>query len=169
MLTLRVIPMRGNAGCSSDARMCGGRRGLWWFDRCTSDGRCKAIGHREAPGRDPAAMGSRIRCDFRQKARREAAPIARPGDIDVSFSKGHGRWIGWEANCNGYGANVRIGAGRLKLTRIVGTAVGCSPVLGREDSWLLQFFEADPKWRWRGTHLTLTSGRRVMELEESKD
>jgi heat shock protein HslJ len=95
-------------------------------------------------------------------------PIAQPGDIQVSFSKGHGRWIGWEANCNGYGANVRIGAGRLKLTRIVGTAVGCSPVLAREDSWLLHFFEADPKWRWRGTHLTLTSGGKVMELEESK-
>src|SRR3954454_22821729 len=43
-------------------------------------------------------------------------PISRPRDVEVSFSRGHGsRWIGWEANCNGYGAKVRIAEGRLRL------------------------------------------------------
>lgn len=95
-------------------------------------------------------------------------PFAQPGDIQVSFSKGHAQGIGWKANCNSFGANVQIRADRLKVTGVVGTRIGCPPVTAREDRWLGHFFEADPKWRWRGTHLTLTSGDKVMQLEESR-
>jgi hypothetical protein len=52
------------------------------------------------------------------------APIARPADVHVSFSRGHGRWINWEANCNGYGAKVRIAGGRFRLTQIISTVAG---------------------------------------------
>jgi heat shock protein HslJ len=97
----------------------------------------------------------------------KSTAIHRPADVDVSFSKSsHGQWVGWEANCNGFGARVRIRGGRMRLGPVVSSAVGCVGWWAREDSWLLRFFEADPHWRVRGTHLRLRSGRRVMTLTE---
>jgi hypothetical protein len=87
-------------------------------------------------------------------------------DVQVSFAKPHGGWINWEANCNGYFANVHINAGRLKLAGIGSTAVGCLGGNGREDSWLEHFFGSDPRWRWRGARLALSSDGDEMVLEE---
>jgi len=96
-------------------------------------------------------------------------PIAEPADVRVSFSKATDRGIGWEANCNSFGATVRITASRLEVSQAAGTLMGCEPELQQEDSWLADFFEADPDWRAEGTDLTLTAGDRVMELEEAAD
>lgn len=98
-------------------------------------------------------------------------PIAHSGDVGVSFTRwrGGGRWIGWEANCNEYGARVRIKASKLKLGAFELTAKGCPPKLTREDAWLARFFGADPRWRLHGAHLTLSSGNESIALEELKD
>jgi heat shock protein HslJ len=96
-------------------------------------------------------------------------PIARPSDVHVSFSKSHGQWIGWEANCNGFGARVRIRGGRLKLREVVSTAVGCPGRWEQEDRWLDRFFGANPYWRLHGTHLKLWLRGRVVRLKEKAD
>lgn len=98
------------------------------------------------------------------------APIAHPADLRVSFSRSkHDQWIGWGANCNGYGARVRIRGGELKLGPIVGTSKFCAGPAGREDFWLARFFEADPRWHLRGARLELRSGDRAMLLREKLD
>ncbi len=98
-------------------------------------------------------------------------PITDPGDVHVSFSRGHhAQWINWEANCNGFGAKVRIAGGRLRLTEIISTAKACvGGGRSREDAWLARFFEANPHWRLRGGHLRLSSHGRAMRLRAEND
>lgn len=98
-------------------------------------------------------------------------PIAQPADVGISFSKSRSRdqWIGWGANCNGFGARVRIRGGRLKLREVVSSSVACSGRRQREDRWLDGFFGADPRWRLHGAHLKLWSHGRVIRLKEKTD
>jgi heat shock protein HslJ len=99
---------------------------------------------------------------------RARQPISHPGQVSVSFTKPKGRGIGWEANCNGYGATLRITDRTLKLTEVGSTLVECLPRRReQEDRWLADFFEADPQWHLRGAELTLSAKGKSIRLEES--
>ncbi len=104
------------------------------------------------------------------RGRRRKPPITEPSDVGVSFSTSRGRhWIGWEANCNGYGARVKTRHSRLILSELVGTAVACPGPPTHEDRWLLGLFENNPHWSLRGSHLKLWAGDRHMTLVERKN
>jgi heat shock protein HslJ len=98
---------------------------------------------------------------------RARQPISHPAQVSVSFTKPKGRGIGWEANCNGYGATLRITGRRLKLTGVSSTLAEClSRRSEQEDRWLADFFEADPQWRLHDVELTLSAKGKSIRLEE---
>lgn len=90
----------------------------------------------------------------------------RPKEIKLSLSRDRqGQWIGWEANCNGSGAQMHVGHKRMRLGSIISTAVGCANLWGRQDRWLKSLFTADPHWQLKGSLLVLRAGRRVLRLQ----
>lgn len=89
----------------------------------------------------------------------------RPKEIGLSLSRDRrGQWIGWEANCNGSGARMRVGHKRMRLGPIASTAVGCANLPGRQDRWLMNLFTADPRWQLKRDLLVLRAGQRVLRL-----
>lgn len=89
----------------------------------------------------------------------------RPKEIRVGLSHGRrGQWIGWEANCNGSGAQLHIGHKRLRLGLITSSAVGCANLWGQQDNWLMNLFTANPHWRLTRGLLMLRAGRRILRL-----
>ncbi|HET6830293.1 MAG TPA: META domain-containing protein [Solirubrobacterales bacterium] len=65
--------------------------------------------------------------------------------------------IGWQADCNSFGAEVEITADRLLVGEIAGTLVGCPEPELEQDEDLSGFFESDPNWRLDGDRLTLST------------
>jgi len=96
---------------------------------------------------------------------RGARLFDRPKEIGVGLSHGkRGQWIGWEANCNGFGAQMHVGHKRLRLGAITASAVGCPNLSGRQDSWLESLFSADPRWQLKRGLLVLRGAGRVLRL-----
>jgi len=78
----------------------------------------------------------------------------------------------WEHTCNEYNYSVRVTRRhRFRLSGGGSTLVGCFGRDGREDSWLVRFFKADPRWRLRGKTLVLADpiGRVVMRSNPHRD
>ena len=93
----------------------------------------------------PLFEGTKIRVDFDRRAGPDA--------------------VRWRADCNDFGARVRVTDERLVTGQIVGTDVGCARRQLRRDRWLTRFFAADPKWRIPRTGaLKLIAGDRVIRL-----
>jgi len=89
----------------------------------------------------------------------------RPKEIGLGLSHGRrGQWIDWEANCNGFGAQMHVGHKRLRLGSITASAVGCPNLWGRQDSWLESLFAADPHWQLKRGLLVLGGAHRVLRL-----
>lgn len=89
----------------------------------------------------------------------------RPKEIRLSLSRDkRGQWIGWEANCNGSGARMRVGHKRMRLGPITSSAVGCANLPGRQDRWLMNLFTADPHWQLKRSLLVMRAGQRVLRL-----
>lgn len=92
----------------------------------------------------------------------------RPKEIGVGLIRDRqGQWIGWEANCNGSGAQMQVGHKRMRLGSITSSAVGCANLSGRQDRWLMTLFTADPRWQLKRSLLVLRAGRRVLRLRTS--
>jgi heat shock protein HslJ len=89
----------------------------------------------------------------------------RPKEIEVGLSRERqGQWIGWEANCNGSGARMRVGHKRMRLGPIASSAVGCANLPGRQDRWLRNLFTVNPRWQLKRSLLVLRAGRQVLRL-----
>lgn len=96
---------------------------------------------------------------------RAAHLFDRPKEIGVGLSHGRrGQRIGWEANCNWFGAQMRVGRKRLRLGSIASTEIGCPNLWGRQDGWLERLFAADPHWELKRGLLVLRAGPRVLRL-----
>ena len=72
------------------------------------------------------------------------------------------RSLRWTAGCNRYGASLDVTGETLNLEGIGGSESGCPDDLATQDSWLVDFFEADPEWQLAEDELTLTSGTTVI-------
>jgi heat shock protein HslJ len=90
--------------------------------------------------------------------------VAQPIQLRVSFSDERGHGIGWQANCNSFGGNVRFTATKMEVHGIGGTLIGCAPEIQEEDEWLTEFMQAEPEWRLDGERLRLISDRATIEL-----
>jgi heat shock protein HslJ len=100
---------------------------------------------------------------------KEAPPVTQPIDIRLSFSAEKEHSVGWQARCNGYGANVQFTATVMEVDQSGGTLIGCEPEIEKEDAWLANFMEADPEWRLEGEQLQLTSDDATIELKGASD
>jgi heat shock protein HslJ len=100
---------------------------------------------------------------------REPRPLVRDTHIKLGFIRHGGRnGVGWSAGCNSTGAKAWVTAEELHLRHLVSTLIGCPAELAKQDKWLSQFFRSNPSWRLSDGRLTLTSGRTVIELEETE-
>jgi hypothetical protein len=102
-----------------------------------------AVNHHGSP--DPLFSGTVVHVGFRHR-----------GGSDV---------VGWNADCNSFGARVKVTDARLITRAIEASMVGCSRAAERRDRWLESFFAADPAWKTgRGGKLKLAAGHRSIEL-----
>jgi heat shock protein HslJ len=85
-------------------------------------------------------------------------PLVAGTRIELRLGK-PGGGIGWDAGCNHMGsADAHLANGRLFVTQIIGTAMGCSQQLSEQDSWLTHFLAAGPRWQLAGNDLVLRDG-----------
>jgi heat shock protein HslJ len=82
--------------------------------------------------------------------------------IEVRFF--HPPRLGVSAGCNSIGGPVRFDGGRLVVTELATTEIGCAPERQAQDEWLMQFLEAKPAWRLSGDELVLTAGDTELRL-----
>ena len=96
----------------------------------------------------------------------EPHPLFEGTKIQVDFDRRAGPdVVRWHADCNYFGADVRVTEERLVTGQIEGTGMGCAGRQLRRDRWLTRFFAADPKWRIPRTGaLKLIAGDRVIRL-----
>ncbi|MFD5824913.1 META domain-containing protein [Lentzea sp. NPDC060358] len=75
--------------------------------------------------------------------------------VRVEFTD-DGRLIA-RAGCNQMQAPVSLGGGRLEVSELSTTAMGCpNPGLHEQDEWLSNFLSATPSWRMDGGNLVVT-------------
>lgn len=75
--------------------------------------------------------------------------------IELNFTD-DGRLIA-KAGCNMMQGPVSLGGGKLSVSDLSTTAMGCpSPDLGKQDDWLMKLLGASPSWRLDGGNLVIT-------------
>ena len=98
----------------------------------------------------------------------EPRPLVSGTRIELTFEeRKNGDVARWVAGCNIQGAAVDIEGDRLFLGEISGTDQGCRDALHEQDSWLRDFFVANPLWDFQRRarardRLVLTSGETVI-------
>jgi hypothetical protein len=91
----------------------------------------------------------------------EPDPFADVRAVSVEFSVEEigsgvrGRSVGWSAQCNGAGGELRIRRHRLVVSEVISTAMGCEPRREHEDFWLMKLMEGRPSWHLDGRRLVL--------------
>jgi heat shock protein HslJ len=72
------------------------------------------------------------------------------------------------AGCNQMQGPVSLGGGKVSVTELGMTAMGCpKPELHEQDTWLSKLLDAKPSWRLDGTNLLLTgSGSEIVLAPE---
>ncbi|WP_460516404.1 META domain-containing protein [Flindersiella endophytica] len=82
--------------------------------------------------------------------------------ISVQFTK-DGRLIA-DAGCNTMQAPVDTGDGKLALSDLAITDMGCDQPRHNQDTWLAGLLQAGPSWRLDAGHLVVTSGKTELVL-----
>ncbi len=70
------------------------------------------------------------------------------------------------AGCNTLGATVATDGGRLTVSGVGGTEMGCDPALHTQDTWLATFLSEGPQWSYADGRLTLTRDTTTIVLLE---
>jgi heat shock protein HslJ len=146
-LTLALLPLLLLTACTGPASGAGpapGGRGS------AASAGPNGIGPNEWPGRR-AFLSTTITEHGKDR------PLVPGTRIELSLGKTGG--IGAYAGCNHMGsADAHLSNGRLSVTRIIGTAIGCNQQLSEQDSWLTDFLEVGPGWQLTGNDLVLRGG-----------
>jgi len=137
---------------------CGGSQEGSTIERSADAGK-QGTARRPLWGRDFIAIGVSGRAGKRP-------PIEHASDVGLSLSR-QGHRIGWKVRCNGFGGLAHLRGGRIQVSRVAGTQIGCGGRVEREDEWLTQFLEADPEWRLEDDRLVLDGKSGVIELVQS--
>ncbi|MFF5230716.1 META domain-containing protein [Dactylosporangium sp. NPDC000521] len=82
-------------------------------------------------------------------------PLVPGTRIELRFDKGK---VGFRAGCNYISGDGRIDGGRLVVSEVVSTAMGCDPQRAEQDTWIATFLQAGPEFRLEGTGLVLEGG-----------
>lgn len=73
--------------------------------------------------------------------------------VRISFEDGR---FGFSAGCNSHGGSYEIDGGRLVLSDLSSTDIGCDTPLHEQDTWLAAFFSSMPLVTIEGSRLTFT-------------
>ncbi|MEV0567249.1 META domain-containing protein [Dactylosporangium sp. NPDC050588] len=82
-------------------------------------------------------------------------PLVPGTQIELRFSDGK---VGFRAGCNSISGAARIDSGRLVVSEVESTAMGCEPQRGEQDNWFTTFLQAGPELRLEGADLVLEGG-----------
>lgn len=93
------------------------------------------------------------------------APKALVGDTRITLTFEGGR-IGASAGCNSMSGTVDTSGGRLRVTALGGTEIGCDADRHAQDRWLAELLESDPTWRLDGDALTIDDGATSIVLAD---
>jgi len=75
-------------------------------------------------------------------------------NVSISFEDGR---FGFSAGCNGHGGSYEVQSGRLVVSDLASTDIGCDTELHEQDNWLATFFSSMPLITVDGPRLTFTS------------
>lgn len=74
-------------------------------------------------------------------------------EVRITFEDGR---FGFGAGCNGHGGSYEVQGGRLVVSDLASTDIGCATELHEQDSWLATFFTSMPLVTVDGSRVTLT-------------
>ena len=80
------------------------------------------------------------------------------------FADGHR--LGAQAGCNQMGGPASFQGGRLVVSDMATTEMGCDPPRHAQDEWLARFLTSKPSWARGGATLTLDNGTVRIGLED---
>ncbi|MGI5179474.1 META domain-containing protein [Dactylosporangium sp. CA-152071] len=90
-------------------------------------------------------------------------PLVPGTRIELRFDDGK---VGFRAGCNYISGAARIDGGRLVVSEIMSTAMGCEPQHAEQDTWFATFLEAGPQLRLEGADLVLEGGGTTVSFVE---
>jgi heat shock protein HslJ len=73
-----------------------------------------------------------------------------------------------DAGCNSMQAPVSLGGGRIEVSDLAMTAVGCPTALQEQDTWLSRFLSTKPSWKLDGSTLAVSSPTTEVTLADRK-
>jgi heat shock protein HslJ len=97
---------------------------------------------------------------FLLKSAQGYTPIAGTR-LRLSFDAGQ---LSFNAGCNSYAGPYSICAGKLCVSDLGGTLIGCDAELHTQDEWFASFFAAAPRLDVAGAALTLQGASATLEL-----
>jgi len=73
-----------------------------------------------------------------------------------------------DAGCNSVGGDASVDGGRLRVTDVETTTMGCDPERHSRDAWVAELLQAGPELSLGGDELVLRSGRIEVRLVDEK-
>lgn len=88
-------------------------------------------------------------------------------DTELTVTVGPEYELTVNAGCNTLSVTAHLqGEDRLVVDDFVSTAIGCLDDRADQDAWIVDFFEAGPRWSFDGYGLTLSTATVYIELSE---
>jgi heat shock protein HslJ len=91
-------------------------------------------------------------------------PLVEGTRIRLSFGRDHR--LGAHAGCNSMGGEAEAAGGRLVVSDLATTEMGCDPARHDQDEWLAGVLTSRPAYRLEGAVLTLRQGSTELRLED---
>jgi len=95
----------------------------------------------------------------------QAKSLVRGTRIRLSFAD-DGKRIAANAGCNQLGGGARVEGGRLLVTDVASTALGCDAARHAQDEWLGRLLAASPSIKLDGTELVLATATTEVRLQD---
>jgi heat shock protein HslJ len=81
--------------------------------------------------------------------------------IRLSFKAGE---LGFSAGCNSYSGTYSLCDGKVCISQLGGTEIGCEPALQAQDQWVAGFLQSSPALTQAGPALTLAGTAATLEF-----
>ncbi|MEW6476231.1 MAG: META domain-containing protein [Actinomycetota bacterium] len=94
-------------------------------------------------------------------------PLVAGTRITLNFIE-DGHRLGAQAGCNSMGGPARSAGGRMIVSDLATTEMGCDPPRHAQDEWLANFLTSRPEWSRTGSTLTLDNGTTRIVLEDKE-
>ncbi|TWP53625.1 META domain-containing protein [Lentzea tibetensis] len=72
------------------------------------------------------------------------------------------------AGCNHIGGRASLDSGKLTVSDLSTTGIGCDPPLQEQDAWFSRFISAGPAWRLEGDDLLLSTNGTELRLTDRR-